>query len=606
MKRFTKWLCALCALCVLLSGVSLAEETSGISDAASIILPAPQQTEESQPEAVTEPDSISETQDEAAGEPEPADEPQQEAAGEPEPADEPQQEAADEPEPADEPQQEAAGEPKPADEPQEETAGEPEPADEPQEETAGEPEPADEQQEEAAGEPEPAGKQQDEAADKPQAKAAAISASAAELQSAATPIPEPSVSAHVNPAYTAYADTNDIRGFVYRMYKIALDREPEPEGFTFWVEKLESGQLQAADLVRSFLGSEEYASLGKTNEQIVTDCYQVMLNRNPEPDGFEFWKKRLDVGMTFMSVCSGFVGSPEFANLAAKYGIQPGTIKVTNARDKDYDRTAFVYRLYVNCLERAPETSGLEHWCKMLAGGMSGTNVASGFVFSIEYKNRLESNENYVEMLYRTILGRGSEPNGKSHWVNLLDYTNTREHLLNGFMGSKEFSIICSQASVPIGKPIYEPDNDREWKANVLVLSLVNAERQKAGLAPLKTREDLWERAAMVRANEVKRRLAQVGGLNMDHIRPDDGSIWYTVYDDAGFDYCRGGENIAWGFRNEQDVMYYDKIVNNKRVTGWMGSIGHRENILNPDYAYVATGLFQGAYWSQNFITLFP
>lgn len=392
------------------------------------------------------------------------------------------------------------------------------------------------------------------------------------------------LSTQVNPS--AYSDTNDIRGFVYRMYKIALGREPEPEGFIFWVDKLESGQMQAADLVQNFLGSKEYASLGKTNEQVVTDCYQVMLNRNPEPEGFDFWKKRLDIGMTFESVCSGFVGSTEFAGLAAKYGIQPGSIKVTNARDQDYDRTAFVYRLYVNCLNRAPETEGLEHWCQMLQNGMSGTNVASGFVFSVEYKNKLTSNEDYVEMLYRTILDRGSEPEGKTHWVNLLDYTNTREHLLNGFMGSKEFSIICSRASVPIGKPIYEPDNDREWKANVLVLSLVNAERQRAGLAPLKTREDLWERAAMVRAKEVK--------SSHTHTRPD-GTPWYYVYDDAGFAYYRGAENIAWGYRTEQAVM-----------NAWMNSKGHRENILANYLEYLATGLYRNAYWSQNFITLFP
>ena len=460
MKRFTKWLCALCALCVLLGGVALAEEDCGIGEAASVVVPIEPRQVENRSTGVS---------------------------------------------------------------------------------------PATVNEEEDAG------------------------------------VSPETLSTQVDPSY---ADTSDVRGFVYRMYKIALGREPEPEGFTFWVEKLESGKLKAADLVQSFLGSEEYKSLGKTNEQVVTDCYQVMLNRDPEPDGMTFWKKRLDIGMTFNSVCSGFVGSTEFANLAAKYGILPGTIRVTNARDQDYDRTAFVYRLYVNCLERAPEIAGLEHWCKMLAGGMSGTNVASGFVFSTEYKNRLESNENYVEMLYRTILGRGSEPNGRNYWVELLDYTNTREHLLNSFMGSEEFSIICSKASVPIGKPIYEPDNSREWKANVLVLSLVNAERQRAGLAPLKTREDLWERAAMVRANEVK--------SYHSHTRPD-GSKWNTVYDDAGFEYYYGGENIAWGYRSEQAVM-----------NAWMNSKGHRENILSPVYDYLATGLFKSAYWSQNFITLVP
>ena len=379
----------------------------------------------------------------------------------------------------------------------------------------------------------------------------------------------------------SYADENSSRGFVYRLYSTALGREPDEQGLNFWVNKLDSGEMEAGDLVQRFLGSVEYVNKGKTNAEIVTDCYQVMLNREPDASGFEFWMDRLNVGMTYMSVCSRFVRSIEFTSLASRYGINAGTIELYNARDLNYERTAFVYRLYKNCLQRNPDTEGLEHWCKMLDNGMDGTNIARGFVFSNEYKNQLPGNETFVEMLYQTILGRASDSAGKEHWVYLLDYTNTREHLLNGFMNSNEFAQKCAVANINVGKKIDEPDETREWKANILTLSLVNWERAQVGLTPLTTREDLWERVAMVRAQEIVTKFS--------HVRPD-GTLCWTAYEEAGFADAYMAENIAFGYRTEQDVM-----------NAWMASPGHKANILNTNITTLATGLYKDSNWSQNF-----
>ncbi|CAG8683399.1 10203_t:CDS:2, partial [Scutellospora calospora] len=42
------------------------------------------------------------------------------------------------------------------------------------------------------------------------------------------------------------------------------------------------------------------------------------------------------------------------------------------------------------------------------------------------------------------------------------------------------------------------------------------------------------------------------------------------------YDYSYVGENIGWNYENERDV-----------VKGWMGSKGHRENILNKNYKHM-------------------
>ena len=140
-----------------------------------------------------------------------------------------------------------------------------------------------------------------------------------------------------------------------------------------------------------------------------------------------------------------------FIGAAAQYGVIPGKIKLMYARDQDYDRTAFVYRLYVDCLERAPETAGLEHWCQMLQNGMSGTNVASGFVFSPEFVNANYSNTEFVTKLYKVLLGRDPDAQGLANWVDALNRGVSRQDVFYGFAHSEEFTRICTEYGIVRG-----------------------------------------------------------------------------------------------------------------------------------------------------------
>lgn len=380
---------------------------------------------------------------------------------------------------------------------------------------------------------------------------------------------------------TPVSNDTGTRGFVTRMYQVVLGREPDAAGLNDWVSQLESGKAKAADIVTGFFNSPEYKGKNKKNEEVVKDCYNAMLGRNPDEGGATYWKAIMDYGMTSDRVCAGFLGSQEFIALANSYGIQPGTITLKNARDLNIERTAFVYRLYQDCLNRKPDIAGLENWCQALTQGSGGTTVASGFVFSKEYKNKMASNEEYVDMLYHTIMGREPDAAGKADWLNQLNYTITREKALNGFMFSKEFSAKCTTAGIKVGSKIKEPDATREWKANILVLSLVNAERAKVGVTALTTREDLWEKVAMVRAEEITK--------SFSHTRPNGKDCW-SAYTDAGFADSREAENIAFGFKSEKEVM-----------KAWMNSAGHKANILNTQLTTLATGLYKKTNWCQSF-----
>jgi uncharacterized protein YkwD len=65
----------------------------------------------------------------------------------------------------------------------------------------------------------------------------------------------------------------------------------------------------------------------------------------------------------------------------------------------------------------------------------------------------------------------------------------------------------------------------------------------------------------------------------------------------AGFAWSAAGENIATGYVTPHGV-----------VRAWMGSTGHCQNILNPTYTNVGTGIVtrvvaggRGATWTQDF-----
>jgi len=112
------------------------------------------------------------------------------------------------------------------------------------------------------------------------------------------------------------------------------------------------------------------------------------------------------------------------------------------------------------------------------------------------------------------------------------------------------------------------------------LLSLVNAARAEAGVAPLAWSDSLHQ-SAQVRAAEIIQ--------SFSHTRPD-GSSCFTVNP-----LCHG-ENIAAGYKSVQEVF-----------DGWMNSPGHRENILTDWFTIFGSGyVYQDGtryrhYWVQLF-----
>ena len=125
------------------------------------------------------------------------------------------------------------------------------------------------------------------------------------------------------------------------------------------------------------------------------------------------------------------------------------------------------------------------------------------------------------------------------------------------------------------------------------MLTYINALRKEHGIDPLEGYEVL-DNAADIRAKELK--------TLFDHTRPD-GTGYKTVYDKVKLKWSRIAENITYGMNKTYTVA--DAFDN------WKNSQGHLNNMLNPDYKYMAIGYYSYTdkdgndynYWEQLFYT---
>ena len=119
------------------------------------------------------------------------------------------------------------------------------------------------------------------------------------------------------------------------------------------------------------------------------------------------------------------------------------------------------------------------------------------------------------------------------------------------------------------------------------VVTLVNQERAKVGLAPLK---DNWQLARVARYKSEDMRDKNY----FSHTSPTYGSP-FDMMKNFGIKYMAAGENIAMGQQTAALVM-----------KSWMNSPGHKANILGKNFTEIGVGVAKNKsgtlYWTQMFI----
>ncbi|MBO4637489.1 MAG: DUF4214 domain-containing protein [Clostridiales bacterium] len=245
-------------------------------------------------------------------------------------------------------------------------------------------------------------------------------------------------------------DEPGVSGFVERLYCVALGRRSDAEGKQNWIDAITSGANTGADAARGFLLSPEFLNKDMSTSEFVDILYRTFFGREPDQNGHDAWVAAINNGASKEEVINGFINSTEWANLCVSYGISSGGTGVPNIEVEPNSATIeFATRLYTTCLGRDADEPGMLAWARQLANQRdTGTGAARGFFFSEEFTRQNVSNEEYVNRLYRTFMGREADEAGFSAWVAQLNAGTSREEVFNGFAQSVEFTRICASYGI--------------------------------------------------------------------------------------------------------------------------------------------------------------
>lgn len=240
--------------------------------------------------------------------------------------------------------------------------------------------------------------------------------------------------------------------FIRQIYSVILEREPDEEGLKYWVNQLRQGET-AADIVGEFFNSQEMKNKNLNDKEFIKYAYRAILGREPDDTGLQYWLSELQQGATRRWLLSEFVVSTEFTQLCGNYGIVRGNITGLEHADKSAGVAKFVTFIYRNVLKRDPDLEGLNYWAgEMVDNGMTASRLVEEFAKSPEFASANLSNEEYVERLYETVLGRKSDEGGKQYWVSLMNNGYSRHDILREFTHSAEFAAICASYGVSVGE----------------------------------------------------------------------------------------------------------------------------------------------------------
>ena len=123
-------------------------------------------------------------------------------------------------------------------------------------------------------------------------------------------------------------------------------------------------------------------------------------------------------------------------------------VEATVAQDADELMSRFIMRFYMYGVKRQPSDAEVEEWLDDLRNGKSGSDVAREFMLDPELLSPSVSNEDYVERLYRCLLGREPDEDGYEYWVGVLESGVSRESAVESMLGTQEWEEYCGSYGV--------------------------------------------------------------------------------------------------------------------------------------------------------------
>jgi cyclophilin family peptidyl-prolyl cis-trans isomerase len=200
------------------------------------------------------------------------------------------------------------------------------------------------------------------------------------------------------------------QSYVTQLYQDLLGRAPDPQGLNSFTTALDQNTFNRTQITTAVLTSNE----GRTHE--VENLYQTYLNRQADPTGLDLSTRFLQAGGTLQEVRAVIVGSNEYFQNRAQS-----------------NNNSFLTDVYHDALGRGVDAVGQSLGGQALAAGMDRTKVARVVL------NSPEGEQFQVQAYYASLLRRTADSVGMTASTAALASGMSEERIVIAIAASDEY-----------------------------------------------------------------------------------------------------------------------------------------------------------------------
>lgn len=240
--------------------------------------------------------------------------------------------------------------------------------------------------------------------------------------------------------FSAYAETKEeyLDSFLDSVYSIMLNREADEEGKSYWSGKILSGDIGILDFLNQILSQEEFASLSTSSEDFITKNYNLLINREPDEDGFNYWMSQLGENSTKeqqLNLINQMAHSEEFMGKINEMGIvfkiyEEEKPVVVPEQLSDID--IFIRDAYEHILGRQYDQEGFNYWKGQLTSQDKGAiDLINQFISLDEFKARNLTDQQFIGAMYEVLFNRTADQDGLNYWNSIYQKDKSSNRMAN-------------------------------------------------------------------------------------------------------------------------------------------------------------------------------
>lgn len=236
--------------------------------------------------------------------------------------------------------------------------------------------------------------------------------------------------------------------FLDNVYTIMLERESDEEGKLYWKNEIIEGKLGILDFLNQILDQEEFGQIDISNEEFIYKNYELLMNREPDAEGFEYWVNRLEGDSTQaqkLELINQMAHSDEFINEVNSLGIL-----FKKYKEPEVDKPQlmdpidlFIQDAYTYLFNREYDIDGFNYWRDQLTSQNKGAiDLINNFISQDEFKARNLSDSEFISAVYEVLFDRSVDSDGLTYWNNIYSKdksSNRQANIVLEIADSSEF-----------------------------------------------------------------------------------------------------------------------------------------------------------------------